>query len=54
MDFLKAREANFTVSPDGQRIFMVRYASEDTAPVRIVYVPNWTEELKQTVSAPAG
>ena len=39
------------VSPDGQRFLAaVKFPEEDEQPLRLIYVPNWTEELKQAVS----
>ena len=37
----------FQVSPDGQRFLLVKPKEEEQEPLRLVYVPNWHEELEQ-------
>jgi Tol biopolymer transport system component/DNA-binding winged helix-turn-helix (wHTH) protein len=41
--------ANYDVSPDGQRFLMVKPGGRDQAPTQINVVPNWFEELKRKV-----
>ena len=40
----------FEVSPDGQRFLLVKFPKETQEPLRLVYVPDWIEELKQILS----
>ena len=42
------------VSPDGQRFLIVKYPEEATPERRLVYVPNWFEELKEAMAAGQG
>jgi eukaryotic-like serine/threonine-protein kinase len=41
--------ANYDVSPDGQRFLMVKPGGRDQAPTQINVVPNWFDELKRKV-----
>ena len=41
--------ANYDVSPDGQRFVMIQEGASDSAPPQINVVLNWFEELKQRV-----
>lgn len=43
--------ANYDVAPDGQRFLMVKGSGEAPAPLRIVVVPGWFDELKARVGA---
>jgi hypothetical protein len=41
--------ANYDVSPDGQRFLMLKPGERDPAPTQINVVLNWFEELKRKV-----
>jgi eukaryotic-like serine/threonine-protein kinase len=43
--------ANYDVSPDGQRFLMLKLGGQDQAPTQINVVLNWFEELRQKVPA---
>lgn len=44
------RDANYDVSPDGQRFLMIRTLTDETSPSReIIVSQNWLEELKAQV-----
>jgi hypothetical protein len=44
-------QANYDVSPDGQRFLMVKEGAQEQAAMQINVVLNWFEELKQKVPA---
>ena len=41
----------YDVSPDGQRLLMIRETEEQPEPLQIVVVPDWPDELTHLVSA---
>ncbi len=45
------REANYDISPDGERFLMVKAAETHRAPTELYLVVNWFEELKRRVPA---
>jgi hypothetical protein len=51
-DFLDTPGVSYAVSPDGQRLFVVRSTHEPTVS-RLVFVQNWFEELKGKVAIPS-
>ena len=44
-------EANYDVSPDGQRFLVVVPPAGETAPTQVNIVLNWPEELRRLVHA---
>ncbi len=44
--------ANYDVTPDGQRFIMIKAADEEEEPGQINVVLNWFEELKERVPVP--
>ncbi len=45
-------QANYDVSPDGQRFLMIKPSEQESAATQLNVVLNWSEELRRL--APAG
>ena len=49
VDLQRGWGRNYDVSPDGQRFLITVRKEQPTAPAQMIFVHNWTEELKRIV-----
>lgn len=49
VDLQSAWGRSYDVAPDGQRFLITVTREQPTAPAQMIFVQNWTEELKRIV-----